>query len=690
MKSVKWYPFFGILILASSLVVRIEAEEGEILTTETTSQDNITPKKPEVDIRSADDSEPNCYVAVNIDDDDSDEQWDREQANMQVEDDDLIQLIVTTNLQDGDLDLNITNDLVRIRLWADKKKSVQHENTWEVVDGKIVSAPGAPTNESGTEGYVYVEGITWSLAWNDQNIEVKVRQTECVDDIDLTVVEVDLDIDTNNNDNFSITSDSSDEDQIEMSDEEDDYGKLIVFGRARNTDGDLVADIADGFNIQQPLNAAEYINVESDYRFVPVIVWLRDPFEPNDTEVEFEYEWNNPANSLADGVFLSPFESLATNASDGVPYTYEVKRPGLRMWTKDGDKRTSGAPIPQGEYVPSETAIAWNDIRADSPADYAILYLEYVDKTPAEISGRTVVKVKTRSISRSIEAYDEVEANLLSITPSAEKIFTLSGNALDVVPLKVQGVPNGAQIEWSLSMPDPAFGSFSSPNAEECNFSVLKSGSNTLQLKIDNVLVWEREIISDPIKSRNTWNAVDPVLAKLSSIDKNGDPYYPESITFHHSSNNGSGPDEVKRIQNLHMGLFPYNLPGTGGRDYGDIGYHFLIDADGTVYQGRDPEGAPGAVGGPYVLGSHVELNNTDAGIGVCLLGDFENNAFTEARRKSLEKTVTGLCRRFDIDAIKVSYHKHRTVNGNVTACPGANCIAKEKEIFQSIYFNLQ
>jgi len=162
-----------------------------------------------------------------------------------------------------------------------------------------------------------------------------------------------------------------------------------------------------------------------------------------------------------------------------------------------------------------------------------------------------------------------------------------------------------------------------------------------------------------------------------------------ESITFHHSSNAADGPAEIFRIQDMHMQRSPQYW-ARDGDGWGDIGYHFLMDKSGNVYQGRELEAAPGKIDGPYTLGSHVENNNTVAGIGICILGDYEGvEAFPASRREALEKALSAIARRYKIGANKVSYHQARATT-NPTECPGSNVISKAPDILKNVKMNLR
>ncbi|TRD18378.1 N-acetylmuramoyl-L-alanine amidase [Palleronia caenipelagi] len=96
-------------------------------------------------------------------------------------------------------------------------------------------------------------------------------------------------------------------------------------------------------------------------------------------------------------------------------------------------------------------------------------------------------------------------------------------------------------------------------------------------------------------------------------------------------------------------------------RRWSDIGYHVLIDRDGTVAPGRPIERT----------GAHVRGHNTGT-VGICLLGghgaastDRFTDHFTAAQDASLRKLIADLERRFPIR--KVTGHNDYAAKG----CPG-------------------
>ena len=100
------------------------------------------------------------------------------------------------------------------------------------------------------------------------------------------------------------------------------------------------------------------------------------------------------------------------------------------------------------------------------------------------------------------------------------------------------------------------------------------------------------------------------------------------------------------------------------------MGYHFLIGSgrdsgDGQIEVGfRWPEQLPGA----HVRISPFDDNRiNETGIGICLIGNFQDHAPTEAQMKSLTRLVHWLTARYRIPAGRVDKHN----DYKVTDCPG-------------------
>lgn len=79
-----------------------------------------------------------------------------------------------------------------------------------------------------------------------------------------------------------------------------------------------------------------------------------------------------------------------------------------------------------------------------------------------------------------------------------------------------------------------------------------------------------------------------------------------------------------------------------------DVGYHYLIDPNGVIYEGR--------AGGEKVAGIHFSCSNT-ATLGLAMLGNYMTTAPSEAALQSLEKLLASKCQQLGIDPLGTSFH---------------------------------
>jgi hypothetical protein len=109
---------------------------------------------------------------------------------------------------------------------------------------------------------------------------------------------------------------------------------------------------------------------------------------------------------------------------------------------------------------------------------------------------------------------------------------------------------------------------------------------------------------------------------------------------------------------------------------WGDIGYNFLIDPNGVIYEGR--------AGGNGAIGAHFSCRNTNT-VGVALLGTFSNVPPTDAALASLERLLADLCKLNAIDPTAIVYHPpsqltvptilgHRDGNPSTQTCTRTEC----------------
>lgn len=88
----------------------------------------------------------------------------------------------------------------------------------------------------------------------------------------------------------------------------------------------------------------------------------------------------------------------------------------------------------------------------------------------------------------------------------------------------------------------------------------------------------------------------------------------------------------------------------------GDIGYHYIIDRAGRLWEGRDLR----------YQGAHVKEQNPH-NIGIMLLGNFDQQSPSDAQMATLKSTLITLMRAYKVPAQRV--YTHRELHNS--QCPG-------------------
>jgi tetratricopeptide (TPR) repeat protein len=133
----------------------------------------------------------------------------------------------------------------------------------------------------------------------------------------------------------------------------------------------------------------------------------------------------------------------------------------------------------------------------------------------------------------------------------------------------------------------------------------------------------------------------------------------PWRITIHHAADRNAPVREAEaaaRMRAYQQGHFR--------RGWADIGYHYVIDGAGRVWEGRSMRWQ-GAHAGT------AELNRGN--IGVCLMGNFETTKPEARQVRALKQLMSWLGDRHDIAVNRMVGHNDglREVHGKGTACPG-------------------
>lgn len=128
----------------------------------------------------------------------------------------------------------------------------------------------------------------------------------------------------------------------------------------------------------------------------------------------------------------------------------------------------------------------------------------------------------------------------------------------------------------------------------------------------------------------------------------------PQRITIHHD---GMDPVSLRTKSDVSHRLDQIRRSHLT-RNFGDIGYHYIIDPMGNVWEGRPLSWQ----------GAHVGRQN-EHNIGVMCLGNFEVERPTSAQLNGLDRFVAHLMRTHRIPVREVKTHRELAS----TDCPGRN-----------------
>jgi N-acetylmuramoyl-L-alanine amidase len=174
------------------------------------------------------------------------------------------------------------------------------------------------------------------------------------------------------------------------------------------------------------------------------------------------------------------------------------------------------------------------------------------------------------------------------------------------------------------------------------------SGAQPLPLGVGAVADAGTDI--PPIISRSQWGA-DETLR----FDPAGDEFWPreyypvQKLIVHHTAGRNNDPDPAATVR----AIYYYHAVT---RRWFDIGYNYLIDEAGRVYEGRYARDfwngempSSDNVDGLTVAGGHTKYFNQGT-MAIALLGDFTSHTPTAAAQASLVKMLAWAAAKYNID----------------------------------------
>lgn len=148
---------------------------------------------------------------------------------------------------------------------------------------------------------------------------------------------------------------------------------------------------------------------------------------------------------------------------------------------------------------------------------------------------------------------------------------------------------------------------------------------------------------------RSQWAKATPMLSRINPMRGIN------RITIHHEGAAGA-PVYFADVRTTAARLETIRRSHLDRMTAGDIGYHFIIDRAGRVWEGRDLA----------YQGAHVKDNN-EHNIGVMVLGNFDIQSPSTAQLDILATTIRALRRQYRVSGRAI--HTHQELKP--TACPG-------------------
>ncbi len=155
------------------------------------------------------------------------------------------------------------------------------------------------------------------------------------------------------------------------------------------------------------------------------------------------------------------------------------------------------------------------------------------------------------------------------------------------------------------------------------------------------------------------------IVAAAAQRTEAVEPYEPEaaarawkSIVLHHSATSGGSVDAIDAVHRRRR--------DADGKPWRGIGYHFVV---GNGHSMRDGEIQPTFRWRQQLAGAHAGRHEeNESGIGICLIGNFDEAPPTEKQLAALSRLLQTLSTRYAIGRGRVLRHK----DVQNTLCPGA------------------
>jgi hypothetical protein len=159
---------------------------------------------------------------------------------------------------------------------------------------------------------------------------------------------------------------------------------------------------------------------------------------------------------------------------------------------------------------------------------------------------------------------------------------------------------------------------------------------------------WDRgPLIRGEVIPRTRWTRAQPIQSRMNPPLR-----VVRRVTIHHDGmrpvtlrSSRDVADRIEAIRSAHI-----------NQGWGDIGYHYIVDPLGQVWEGRPVR----------YQGAHVRGQNDD-NVGILVLGNFERQTPTDAQVAALDRFAVAQLRVHRISPRRLYTHQELAP----TACPG-------------------
>ena len=114
-------------------------------------------------------------------------------------------------------------------------------------------------------------------------------------------------------------------------------------------------------------------------------------------------------------------------------------------------------------------------------------------------------------------------------------------------------------------------------------------------------------------------------------------------------------------------------------RGFSQIGYHKVVESNGKIVSGRSEKRQ----------GAHAKGTNHNS-LGVCVVGDFENETPSAAQIRSVVKVLVEWCKKYKLTSTDIYGHKNVPGATTKTSCPGEHLASLLPRIKRKVLANLE